>query len=106
MRFYGIPSEDRALELLAGMPEGRWVFVEGSTQTELDLEQAKEKLREIFLLIKGWKESNKHIPQTTTFIFVHTPDQPKHFKIYDLSSLGCSVSLNPPRWECYLLENK
>ena len=79
MRFYGIPSEDRALELLAGMPEGRWVFVEDSTQTELDLGQAREKLREIFLLIKGWKEDNKHIPQTTTFIFVHTPDQPKHF---------------------------
>jgi hypothetical protein len=106
MRFYGIPSEDRALELLARMPEGRWVFVEDSIQTELDLEQAREKLREIFLLIKGWKEGNKYIPQTTTFIFVHTPDQPKHFKIYDLSSLGCSINLNLPKWECYLLENK
>jgi len=44
MRFYGIPSEDRALELLERMPEGRWVFVEDSTQTELDLGQAREKL--------------------------------------------------------------
>ncbi len=106
MRFYGIPSEDRALELLSEMPEGRWVFVENSTHIEFDLEQARERLREIFLQIKGWKEGNKYIPQTTTFIFVHTPADPKHFKVYDLSSLGCSVSLNPPKWECYLLESK
>jgi hypothetical protein len=106
MRFYGIPSEDRALELLAGMPEGKVGVCGGLHTNRVRFRAGREKLREIFLLIKGWKEGNKYIPQTTTFIFVHTPDQPKHFKVYDLSSLGCSVNLDPPKWECYLLENK
>jgi hypothetical protein len=53
MRFYGIPSEDRALELLAGMPEGRWVFVENFTQTELDLEQVREKTEGDLFANKG-----------------------------------------------------
>jgi len=106
MRFYGIPSEDRALEILESLPEGLWVFKDNSLQVQLSSKEVKEKLREIILMVKSWKEKEKHIPQTTTFVFVHTPAQPKHFKIYDLSSLGCSVSLNPPRWECYLLEDQ
>jgi len=102
LRFYGIPSEDRALEIVEGLVEGRWVFEEGSSKERLSTKQAKERLRAIIEQVKSWKEQNKHIPKTTTFIFVHEPSSPKAFKIYDLSSLGCSTSLNPPRWRVYL----
>lgn len=102
MRFYGVPSEDRALELIEKLPQGRWILEENSKREVLSREEAKERLRRIVEEVKGWKEQNKHIPPTTTFIFVHEPSEPKAFKIYDLSSLGCSVSLNPPRWKVYL----
>ncbi|WP_448583806.1 hypothetical protein [Thermocrinis sp.] len=105
MRFYGIPSEDRALEILENIPDGMWILKDNSSQIRLTSQQVKEKLKDIILTIKSWKEREKHIPQTTVFLFVHTPSEPKHFKIYDLSSLGCGVNLNPPRWECYLLES-
>lgn len=106
MRFYGIPSEDRALEILENIPEGVWIFRDNSSQTKLTSQQVKEELRKIILTIKSWKEKDKYIPQATAFLFVHTPSEPKHFKIYDLSSLGCGINLSPPRWECYLLENQ
>ncbi|WP_448587422.1 hypothetical protein [Thermocrinis sp.] len=106
MRFYGIPSEDRALEILENIPNGLWLFSEGSHRVQLSSEEVKEKLKEVILTVKSWKEKEKHIPQSTTFVFIHTPSEPKHFKVYDLSSLGCSPSLNPPKWECYLLESR
>jgi len=106
VRFYGIPSEDRALEILENIPDGIWILKEHSFQTTLSSQQAKEKLKDIILTIKSWKEKEKHIPQATAFLFVHTPSEPTHFKIYDLSSLGCGINLSPPRWECYLLENQ
>ncbi len=106
MRFYGIPSEDRVLEILEGIKEGVWVFVDNAAKERVELtpNQARERLSQVIQEVKSWKSSNRHIPSYTTFIFVHEPSEPKAFKIYDLSSLGCSTSLPPPRWFAYLKE--
>ncbi len=55
-------------------------------------------------MVKGWKEQNKHLPTGTVFFFVSTPDNPQAFKVYDLSSLGCSTKLDPARWKVYKKE--
>ncbi len=60
--------------------------------------------KEIVNEVKGWKESLTTLTQGTVFIFVHEPSDPKAFKIYDTSSLGCSTELTPPRWKVYLRE--
>ncbi len=106
MRFYGIPSEDRAMEILEKIKEGVWVFVDNDKKErmELDANAIRERLLEVINEVKSWKGSNKHVPTYTTFVFVHEPQNPKAFKIYDLSSLGCSTSLFPPRWLAYLKE--
>ncbi len=104
MRFYGIPSEDRVLEIIELIREGEWVFEEKGKKEILEAEQVRERLRSIVEEVKSWKISNKHIPSATTFFFVHEPSEPKAFKIYDLSSLGCSNSLVPPRWKVYRKE--
>lgn len=101
MRFYGIPSEERALEIVDAIKDGNWVYEESSHREVMDAQAVKEKLREIIKQVREWKENNRHIPAGTAFIFVHEPSDPKVFKIYDLSSLGCSPSLNPPRWKIY-----
>ncbi len=104
MRFYGIPSENRVLEIVEGINSGEWIFEdtkEGKKES-LSGEKAKEKLKEIVNEVKGWKESLTTLTQGTVFIFVHEPSDPKAFKIYDTSSLGCSTELTPPRWKVYL----
>lgn len=103
MRFYGIPSEDRVAEIVEMMKEETWIYedLQEGVRERLSLEKTKEKLMELIRTVKGWKESNKHIPSATTFFFVHTPSDPKAFKVYDLSSLGCSSSLSPARWLIY-----
>ena len=104
MRFYGIPSEDRVLEIIEGIKDGAWVLEEdGKTQT-FDAEGIKERLRELVYMVKGWKEQNKYLPTGTVFFFVSTPDNPQAFKVYDLSSLGCSTKLDPARWRVYKKE--
>ena len=106
MRFYGIPSEDRVLEILEGINSGEWVFedVKEKKREFLSAEKAKEKLKDIVKEVKNWKESLTTLTQGTVFIFVHEPGDPKAFKIYDTSSLGCSTELTPPRWKVYLKE--
>jgi hypothetical protein len=106
MRFYGIPSESRALEIVESVNSGEWVFedVKENRKETLSSEQAREKLKAIIEEVKGWKEQLTTLTQGTVFIFVHEPSQPKAFKIYDTSSLGCSTSLTPPRWKVYLKE--
>ncbi|RMH81068.1 MAG: hypothetical protein D6674_01515 [Acidobacteria bacterium] len=102
MRFYGVPSEERLAEIIERIEDGEW-FYEGDGKREvLSTEQVKRKLTEILEEIKKWKSSNSYIPAGTTFFFVHEPQNPKAFKIYDLSSLGCASSLSPPRWKFYL----
>ncbi len=106
MRFYGIPSEDRVLEILEGINSGEWVFedVKEKRREFLSAEKAKERLRDIVNEVKSWKENLTTLTQGTVFIFVHEPGDPKAFKIYDTSSLGCSTELTPPRWKVYLKE--
>ncbi|MDQ7038760.1 MAG: hypothetical protein Q9N26_06130 [Aquificota bacterium] len=104
MRFYGIPSEERFEEIIESVKGGEWVFEEvkeGRKETLPD-EEVKRRLREIADQIKRWKEEFSTLARTTVFAFVHEPENPKAFKIYDPSSLGCSTELTPPRWKVYL----
>jgi len=110
MRFYGIASEERALEISESINSGEWVFEdtkEGSREV-LSSEGAKEKIRWLVGEVKRWKESLTTLTKGTVFIFVHEPSDPRAFKVYDTSSLGCSTSITPPRWKLYLrdLEGK
>ncbi|SHK25296.1 hypothetical protein SAMN05444391_0449 [Thermocrinis minervae] len=93
-------SEERLVELSKELPEGRWIFEdlkEGKKET-LDREGAIQKLAQIANQIKDWKKSLGYLSQGTVFAFVHDPSNPRAFKFYDTSSLGCSTSLTPPRW--------
>ncbi|MEN3028569.1 MAG: hypothetical protein ABDH29_05025 [Aquificaceae bacterium] len=101
MRFYGISSEDRILEIVESIADGEWIFEEEGEKRLLSLEEARLRLKELVELVKNWKGQMKHLPAGTALIFVHEPSEPKAFKIYDLSSLGCASSLNPPRWKVY-----
>jgi len=103
MRFYGIPSESRVFEIIENIQDGFWIFEDTQTNAKerLSHQEVKERLRELISQVQGWKESNSFIPQNTTFVFVHEPSEPKAFKIYDMSSLGCSSNLFPPRWKVY-----
>ncbi|MDQ7081648.1 MAG: hypothetical protein Q9N34_00570 [Aquificota bacterium] len=104
MRFYGIPSESRVLELVDNINSGEWVFedTEGEGKETFSSEEARERLKSLVEEVKGWKESLTTLTKGTVFIFVHEPESPKAFKIYDTSSLGCSTELKPPRWKVYL----
>ncbi len=106
MRFYGIPSENRVLEIIENINSGEWVFEDTKEKVKesLNSEEAKERLRKLTEEVKRWKESLTTLTQGTVFIFVHEPESPKAFKIYDTSSLGCSTELTPPRWKVYLKE--
>ncbi len=103
MRFYGIPSENRVEEIVEGIKEGVWVYedLKAQLREELSFEEAKEKLKEIIQQVREWKESFSTMSKNTIFVFVHEPAEPKAFKIYDTSSLGCSTELSPPRWKVY-----
>ncbi|RLJ71409.1 hypothetical protein BCF55_1711 [Hydrogenivirga caldilitoris] len=106
MRFYGIPSEDRVLEIVNGINSGEWVFedVKGGNREILDASSVKERLKKIIGEVKSWKEQLTTLAKGTVFVFVHEPEDPKAFKIYDTSSLGCSTELTPPRWRVYIKE--
>jgi hypothetical protein len=64
-------------------------------------DQIKNRLLDIANEIKNWKESLTLIPSNTIFVFVADKEEPRAFKIYDTSSLGCSTTLTPPRWKIY-----
>ncbi len=106
MRFYGIPSEDRVLEIIENIMDGEWIYedVKEKKKEVLTAEVAKERVRELVNQVKNWKQQLTTLAKATVFIFVHEPDSPKAFKIYDTSSLGCSTKLTPPRWKVYLKE--
>ena len=106
MRFYGIPSEERVLEILESVNSGEWIFedVKEKRKEVLSGAEVRERLRNIVNEVKSWKENLTTLTQGTVFIFVHEPGDPKAFKIYDTSSLGCSTELTPPRWKVYLKE--
>jgi hypothetical protein len=106
MRFYGIPSEERVLEVIQNIKDGEWFFEDTNAKLKekLSAKEVKERLENILSQIKNWKLQMRSIPNNTVFVFVHEPSNPKVFKIYDTSSLGCSSSLSPPRWKIYLKE--
>lgn len=104
MRFYGIPFEDRVLEIVERITDGAWLYEENGNTEELSAEEVKKKLLELVNMVKSWKQESRHIPAGTTFFFVSTPDNPQAIKVYDLSSLGCSSSLSPARWKVYKKE--
>lgn len=92
------------MEILENIGEGLWVFEEGEKRQVLNSEEVKEKLKELVSLVREWKSQIRQLPASTPLFFVHEPSEPKAFKIYDLSSLGCAPSLNPPRWKVYRKE--
>ncbi len=104
MRFYGLPSEERLKEIAESLDSGEWVFEDLKENKRLILKghEVKEKLKEISERIKSWKEEFSTLARSTIFVFVHEPSNPKAFKIYDPSSLGCSTRLTPPRWKIYM----
>ncbi|MCS7084236.1 MAG: hypothetical protein NZL90_04545 [Aquificaceae bacterium] len=102
MRFSGIPSEERAIEIAMSIKEGEWTLCENQSCQSANREEAVAWLKNIVSQISTWKKQNPAIPPATCFVFVHTPSEPVAFKIYDLSSLGCSFELSPPRWKAYL----
>ncbi|HIC98002.1 MAG TPA: hypothetical protein EYP11_06375 [Aquificaceae bacterium] len=106
MRFYGIPSEDRAFEIVKRIEGGEWVFedIKEGSRALLGPEEVKAKLEELLKEVTSWRESLAIMLRGTVFVFVHEPSQPKAFKIYDPSSLGCSTELTPPRWKVYIRE--
>lgn len=67
MRFYGIPSEERVLEIIEGIKDGVWVLEEDGKTQSFDAEGIKEKLRELVYMVKGWKEQNKYLPRARSF---------------------------------------
>ncbi len=104
MRFHGIPSEETVLSMAEKLPEGEWIFEdlkEGKRET-LSRDAARRRLAEMVREVTGWKKSFATVARGTVFIFVHNPEEPKAFKVYDPSSLGCSTALTPPRWKLYL----
>lgn len=106
MRFYGIPSEDRVLEIVKSVNSGEWVFEDTREKKRevLSGEEARERLKSLVNEVKSWKENLTTLTRGTVFIFIHEPANPRAFKIYDTSSLGCSTELTPPRWKVYLKE--
>ncbi len=106
IRFYGIPSEKRVLNIVERIESGDWVFEDTKERTKVKLsaEEAKERLRELIDKVIRWKETFSTLTKGTVFIFVHEPESPKAFKIYDTSSLGCSSTPTPPRWKVYRRE--
>ena len=106
MRFYGVPSEERLREIAESLTPGEWVFedLKEKKRSLLRGHEVREKLKEISGKIRGWKEEFSTLARSTIFVFVHEPSDPKAFKIYDPSSLGCSTELTPPRWKIYLKE--
>lgn len=100
MRFYGV-HEDKVPEIMEKIEESLWIFEEDGRIEKINREEVRMRIKDILQRIKEWKEKNKFIPPGTIFFFVSTPDSPKAIKIYHLSSLGCSVSLDPPKWKIY-----
>lgn len=105
MRFYGL-SEDKMFEVIEKIESGSWILEEDGRIEKISQEEAKTKLRELLEKVKEWKEKSKHIPPGTLFFFVSTPNNPQAIKVYDLSSLGCSSSLDPAKWKIYKEEFK
>jgi hypothetical protein len=106
MRFYGVGSEERLSEIISSINGGEWIFedLKQENREVLNGELARERLWEILLEIRKWKEEFSTLAKGTIFVFVHEPENPRAFKIYDTSSLGCSTSLTPPRWRLYRKE--
>jgi hypothetical protein len=103
MRFYGIPTEERLARIVEAIEEGEWVFedLKEGRKERIGASEAKERLRDLVAQIRKWKEEFSTVAKATVFAFVHDPDRPRAFKIYDPSSLGCSTELTPPRWKVY-----
>ncbi len=108
MRFYGISNEQQVVEMLNKLPDGEWIFedLKENKREVLSRESAVEKLKELISQVQNWKKDFTTLGKNTVFIFVHIPSNPKVFKIYDISSLGCSSCLSPPRWRVFLKENE
>ncbi|NPA33083.1 MAG: hypothetical protein GXO04_05605 [Aquificae bacterium] len=106
MRLYGIPSEERALEIAQNIKEGEWVLedLKENRKQELSPEKAREVFKELINRVKEWKEKSAMLTKHSIFIFVDNPQNPSAIKVYDTSSLGCGTSLLPERWRLYRKE--
>ncbi len=107
MRFEGLLSDEALIPIVERIDDGEdWVYEDTVEKVKEYIKgaEAKVRLREIYVMIKRWKDTFGTLSRGTVFIFVHEPEDPKAFKIYDTSSLGCGTSLPPPRWKIYLKE--
>jgi len=107
VRFEGLLSDEYLLPILERIEDRSfWIYEDKAKKVKENLTgyEVKVRLREIYENIKRWKGTFGTLSKNTVFIFVHEPENPKAFKIYDTSSLGCGTSLPPPRWKIYLKE--
>ncbi len=103
MRFYGLLKDEDFLNIIQKVSGDVWIVedLKSKTKEELSKDQTKHRLLEIANEINSWKQTLTLMPSNTIFVFVADKDDPKAFKIYDTSSLGCSTTLPPPRWRIY-----
>ncbi len=103
MRFYGLLKDEDFTDIIQKVSGDIWIFedVKAKTKEELSKDQIKNRLLEISNEIISWKKTLTLMPSNTIFVFVSDKEDPKAFKIYDTSSLGCSTTLTPPRWKIY-----
>lgn len=103
MRFYGLLNDEDFYKIIDCVKGNDWIVedLQKNIKEKLNEKDVKLKLRDIAKEIKSWKSSFKMMPESTIFVFVSDKEEPKAFKIYDTTSLGCATSLTPPRWKIY-----
>ncbi|MGC8676950.1 MAG: hypothetical protein ACP5UF_01835 [Hydrogenobaculum sp.] len=103
MRFYGLLKDEDFLNIIQKVSGESWIIedTKSKTKEEFSKDQIKHRLLEIANEINSWKQILTLMPSNTIFVFVADKEEPKAFKIYDTSSLGCSTTLPPPRWKVY-----
>jgi hypothetical protein len=103
LRFYGLLKDEDFLNIVQKISGDNWIIedTKSKTKEELSKDQIKNRLLDIANEIKNWKQTLTLMPSNTIFVFVADKEEPRAFKIYDTSSLGCSTTLPPPRWKVY-----
>jgi len=103
LRFYGLLKDEDFSDIVQKISGDNWIIedTKSKTKEELSKDQIKNRLLDIANEIKNWKQTLTLMPSNTIFVFVADKEEPRAFKIYDTSSLGCSTTLTPPRWKVY-----